>query len=331
MVSLTIIVSPFAKVEEALASTVRASSFKRANTPMLRVIRPRLRFIEPQLPSLVDQPPEGKHWIHEVKHDGYRSLVIVERGGARVYTRNGYDWTDRYPFVVRAATNLRCKSAIIDGEAIVQDGNGASDFEALRSAMRWQPQTIILYAFDLLHLDGKDLRHRPLSERRAKLQHLVGSDTESRIQFSEEVDGNGDALFKACAEQTLEGIVSKHALAPYRSGRSKTWLKTKCFTESTFLVIGTDRDPKTGALRALLAHNDGVGLNYAGAAFIALAGNERAQFFTVVDRLTTSWALFKSSRLTDVRWCHPKLTVVVKHLAGSKMLRHATVRGFAQP
>jgi DNA ligase D-like protein (predicted ligase) len=279
---------------------------------------------------LVDQPPEGKHWIHEVKHDGYRCIVIVERGGARVYTRNGYDWSERYPSIVRAATNLRCKSAIIDGEAIVQDGNGASDFESLRSAMRCQPHTIILYAFDLLHLDGRDLRQQTLMERRANLKALIGNEAENRIQFSEEFDGEGHALFQACAEQALEGIVSKHALAPYRSGRSKTWLKSKCFTESTFLVIGTDRDRKTGALRALLAHPDSEGLKYAGAAFIALAGDERAQFFTEVDRLTTSWALFKSSRLTDVRWCHPKLTVVVKHLAGSKTLRHATVRGFAQ-
>jgi bifunctional non-homologous end joining protein LigD len=134
---------------------------------------------------------------------------------------------------------------------------------------------------------------------------------------------------KPARRDRLKGIVSKHALAPYRSGRSKTWLKTKCFTESTFLVIGTDRDRKTGALRALLAPNDGAGLHYAGAALIALTGDERAQFFAEVDRLTTSWALFKSSRLTDVRWCHPKLTVVVKHLAGSK-IRHATVRGFAK-
>ena len=88
------------------------------------------------------------------------------------------------------------------------------------------------------------------------------------------------AFFKACAQHGLEGIVSKHALAPYRSGRTKTWLKTKCFTESTFVVIGTDRDRKTGALRALLAHNDGAGLNYAGAAFIALAGEERGQIFS---------------------------------------------------
>ena len=122
----------------------------------------RLRFIEPQLPSLVAQPPEGKHWIHEIKHDGYRCQVLVERGKARVFTRNGYDWSDRYLSIVRAAAKLRRQSAIIDGEAIVQDGIGASDFEALHSAMRRQPHSIILYSFDLLHLDGKDLRHQAL-------------------------------------------------------------------------------------------------------------------------------------------------------------------------
>ena len=290
----------------------------------------RLRFIEPQLASPVDQPPEGKHWIHEIKHDGYRSQVLFDRGQVRVFSRNGHDWTDRYPSIVRAAARLHCQSAIIDGEAIVQNGNGASDFESLQSAIRVRPHSIILYAFDLLHLDGKDLRQETLSERRAELKHLVGSDADSRIQFSDEFDGDGAALFKACAEKELEGIVSKHSLAPYRSGRSKTWLKTKCFTQSTFVVIGTDRDRKTGALRALLAHKDSAGLSYAGAAFIALAGNERTRFFAELERLATSWAAFKSSRLMDVKWCHPKLTVEVKHLAGSKTLRHATVRNFAR-
>ena len=116
-------------------------------------------------------------------------------------------------------------------------------------------------------------------ERRASLKHLVGADDQSRIQFSDEFDGDGDALFKACAEQELEGIVSKLALAPYRSGRSRTWLNSKCFTQSAFVVIGTDRDRKTGALRALLAHKDSAGLSYAGAAFITLGGAERAEFF----------------------------------------------------
>ena len=140
--------------------------------------------------------------------------------------------------------------------------------------------------------------------------------------------GMAIACSKPVLKRELEGIVSKHALAPYRSGRSKTWLKTKCFTQSTFVVIGTDRDRKTGALRALLAHKDGAGLSYAGAAFIALAGAEHVEFFAELERLATSWAAFKSSRLMDVKWCNPKLVVEVKHLAGSKMLRQ--VRGLAQ-
>src|SRR4029077_12609434 len=97
------------------------------------------RFIEPQLASSVEKPPVGKHWIHEIKHDGYRSQVVIERGQVRVYSRNGYDWSDRYHGLVRAAACLRCKSAIIDGEAIVQDGDGRSDFESLQSAIRVRP------------------------------------------------------------------------------------------------------------------------------------------------------------------------------------------------
>jgi bifunctional non-homologous end joining protein LigD len=321
------------RVTRLLIKTPLTISRSRSDTPykapMFRVTT-RLRFIKPQLASSVEQPPEGKHWIHEVKHDGYRCQVLLQQGQGRVFTRNGHDWTDRFPSIVRAAANLRCQSAILDGEAIVQNGDGASDFEALSSAMRRQPQSVMLYAFDLLYLDGNDLRQQTLMERRASLKHLVGADAESRIQFSDEFDGNGDSLFNACAEQGLEGIVSKHSLAPYRSGRSRTWLKTKCFTESTFVVIGTDRDRKTGALRALLSHKDSGGLNYAGAAFIALAGEERTRFFAELERLTTSWGLFKASRMTDVKWCHPRLAVEVKHLAGSKRLRHATVTRIVQ-
>ena len=286
----------------------------------------RLKFIEPQLASPVDQPPEGKHWIHEIKHDGYRCQVLLERGQARVFTRNGYDWSDRYPSIVRAAANLPASRPSLMVRPLSRTATAFLTSRHSAPPCGGVPHSIILYAFDLMHLNGKDLRQQPLLERRAILKALMGSDEESRIQFSEEFDGDGAALFKACAQHGLEGIVSKHALAPYRSGRSKTWLKTKCFTESTFVVVGTDRDRKTGALRALLAHNDSAGLNYAGAAFIALAGDERTGFFAELERLTTSWAAFKSSRMADVKWCQPKLTVGVKHLAGSKTLRHATVK-----
>jgi hypothetical protein len=137
--------------------------------------RTRLRFIEPQLASSVDKPPEGKHWIHEIKHDGYRCQVLLERGQARVFTRNGYDWSDRYPSIVRAAAKVRCQSAIIDGEAIVQNGDGASDFEALSSAMRRQPHSIILYGFDLLHLDGKPLFRQCCSRLSLESSSITGT------------------------------------------------------------------------------------------------------------------------------------------------------------
>jgi bifunctional non-homologous end joining protein LigD len=289
-----------------------------------------LRFIEPQLASPVDQPPEGKNWIHEIKYDGYRTQVLLERGHARVFTRNGYDWSDRYPAISRAASHLPCQSAIIDGEAILPKGDSASDFEAFQSAIHDNPHSIILYAFDLMHVDGTDLRRESLAVRRSILKALIGRDEESSIQFSEEFVGEGAVLFKACAEHGLEGIISKQALAPYRSGRTKTWLKTKCFTESMFVVVGTDRDRNTGSLRALLAHPDSDGLIYAGAAFIALGDDDRTEFLAEVERLTSAWAAFKSLRRNDVNWCEPKLTVRVKHLAGSKTLRHATVRGLAQ-
>ena len=111
---------------------------------------------------------------------------------------------------------------------------------------------------------------------------------------------------------------------------AKTWLTTRCFTESTFVVIGIDRDRKTGAPRALLAQPESDGLNYAGAAFIALSDDARREFLAEVERLTTAWAAFKSSRLTDVKWCEPQLKVRVKHLAGSKILRHATLRALVR-
>ena len=144
------------------------------------------RFIPPQLATSVDQPPEGANWIHEIKHDGYRCQVLLEAGRARVLTRTGLDWSEHFPAIVNAAVKLDCQSAIIDGEAIIQDENGISDFEALRSALWRCPHAIILYAFDLMHLNGRDLRQEPLLERRWLLQGLLGKDDESRIQFSEE-------------------------------------------------------------------------------------------------------------------------------------------------
>ena len=210
-----------------------------------------LEFINPQLVTAADHPPPRAGWIHEVKHDGYRTLLIIERYKARAYTRNGFDWTERYLGIMKAAAKLDCRSAIIDGEVIVQNERGVSDFDALKSAISWRPQSLILCAFDLLHLNGADIRDRSLLERRAKLKELLPN--EHPFLFSEEFTGDAAAFFRACADHQLEGIVSKLASSKYRSGRSKTWLKTKCFAESSFVIIGTARDRKTKAPLALLA------------------------------------------------------------------------------
>ena len=172
------------------------------------------------------------------------------------YTRNGFDWSERYPGIVSAAGELRCRAAILDGEVIVQDERGVSDFEALSAAIRWLPHTLRFYAFDILHLNGEDLRDQPLLDRRTKLKGLLGRDRTSPLQFSDEFTGDSAAFFRACTKHGLEGVVSKLASSRYRSGRSKTWLKSKCFTESDLVIIGTDRDRKTGATRALLANAD---------------------------------------------------------------------------
>lgn len=174
-----------------------------------------LRFIQPMLPTLVEVAPTGDNWIHEIKYDGYRTQVHIEGGTARALTRTGIDWSGTYKQVVEAAKGL-ADSAIIDREVIVLNDAGASDFHALRSAMRWNPGKFIFVAFDLLHINGDDLRRLPLIERRAMLAEL--------IQFSHHVCG-GAEFYAAVDRLGLEGMVSKRPDSVYRSGKTETWLK----------------------------------------------------------------------------------------------------------
>src|SRR5262245_1825760 len=185
-------------------------------------------FIKPELPTLVPEPPTGEGWIHEIKYDGYRTLIVIDRGQVRVFTRNGFDWTKAYRRPVEASAKLACETALMDGEMVVQDENGISDFDALRSAIHKAPHRLVFYAFDLLHINGQDLRGRPLMERREMLMELIRPDKRSPIQFSDHFEGEGAAFFKAAAELGLEGIVSKRSASRYRSppargSRPRTW------------------------------------------------------------------------------------------------------------
>jgi bifunctional non-homologous end joining protein LigD len=226
-----------------------------------------LGFIKLEIPTTVPEPPTGAGWIHEIKHDGYRTLIVIDQGKIRAYSRPGRDWTGPYRRVVDACAKLPCHAALIDGEIIVQDENGISDFDALRSAVHKAPHRIVFFAFDLLHLDGQDLRRTPLIERRAALRKLIEPDPRSPIHFSDHVDCDGAKFFKAAAELGLEGIVSKRVQSLYRGGPSRSWLKTKNMVEGEFILLGTEVDD-SGIPWALLAADRDGQLKFAGPAIL---------------------------------------------------------------
>ena len=187
--------------------------------------QPPLGFIEPCIPTRADTPPVGPNWIHEIKHDGYRLIVRKKDGRVRLFTRRGFDWTDRFPLIRDAVAGLRSNALVIDGEAVYCDRDGVANFEKLQSqALNGR---VFLYAFDLLERGGVDLRPQPLEERRGNLQYLLRKVTGGGIQFNEHIDGDGATIFKHACKLGLEGIVSKHREHPYRSGPSKVWLKIK--------------------------------------------------------------------------------------------------------
>jgi bifunctional non-homologous end joining protein LigD len=180
--------------------------------------------IELCIPTRVSKPPVGPQWIHEIEHDGYRMIARKRDGRVRLFTRNGFDWTERYPLIGKAVAALRAASATIDGEAVWCDGAGLAIFDKLHS--RAYDGEVILYAFDLLELDGEDWRPRPLEARKAKLERLLAR-AATGVRFSDHLDGDGWAIFAQACRLGTEGIVSKHREHPYRSGPSKSWLKIK--------------------------------------------------------------------------------------------------------
>jgi bifunctional non-homologous end joining protein LigD len=181
-------------------------------------------FIEPCFPSPADRPPSSPDWIHEIKHDGYRLMARRDPIGIRLLTRNGHDWRSRYPLIVEAVDRLKVRSCLIDGEAVACDENGLAVFERLR--LRPSGKHVFLYAFDLLELDGQDLRPEPLETRKATLASLLRRSPPG-LRLNEHLAHDGELIFRHACKMGLEGIVSKRLGSRYRSGRSKDWLKFK--------------------------------------------------------------------------------------------------------
>lgn len=196
-----------------------------------------LAFIDFQSPTLVERPPTDADWLHEIKYDGYRTELIIESGQARAFTRRGYDWSHRYKRIVETAANLPVESAILDGEAVVLGKTGLPDFQALeRELGNPNSPKLIFFAFDVLHLNGRDLRRQPLIERKAALQSLL-QETAPTLTYAEHLELGGNDVFDHACRMGLEGIVSKRADSPYRSGIQATWLKVKCIKSDAFPIV----------------------------------------------------------------------------------------------
>jgi len=224
-------------------------------------------FVAPQLATLVDAPPPGGDWLHEIKYDGYRAVSALAGERVKIYTRNGLDWTDRFAPLVNPLSRLPCEAALLDGEIAIADKEGHTNFSALQIALKEKRGGFGYYLFDLLHLDGEDLRGKPLIERKRRLRELLDeAAAQWPLFYSDHLEGEGASAFGHACDLKLEGIVSKLANGPYRSGRTKSWLKSKCGMEQELVIIGwTPSDKPKRPFRSLLvAVNEEGALRYAG-------------------------------------------------------------------
>jgi bifunctional non-homologous end joining protein LigD len=192
-------------------------------------------FIEPALASSITRVPSGTRWLHEIKFDGYRVQVHLANESLRVFTRRGHDWTNRFKKIADDAWHIDAGSAIIDGEVVVPAADGTTDFSVLQKELKGRSTKIVMVAFDVLYLNGYDLRKLPLFERKALLKKLV---TGTAIQFSESFEIEGQEIYKHACKTGLEGVVSKVRDSKYPTGRSNHWVKKTCAQRETLTIAG---------------------------------------------------------------------------------------------
>ncbi|HVX60486.1 MAG TPA: DNA ligase D, partial [Pirellulales bacterium] len=294
---------------------------------------------ELQLASLSDGPPEGDRWLHEIKFDGYRLLCRLSRGRARFITRGRQDWTDRFPGLSKAAAGLDVKSAVLDGEAVALLPNGVSSFQTLQNAFRGESAApIVYYAFDLLYLDGRDLRTMPLEERKERLAALLKDvDPEGALRYSEHISGQGPEFFRQACERGLEGMISTRRDRPYQGGRGVDWIKTKCVQHAEF-VIGGFTEPagsRAGFGSLLLGyHDNGGALVYAGRVGTGFNARVLHDLRRRLDALEQRRSPFKDAARRSIRahWVSPQLVAQVEfaNWTNDGLLRQPSFQGLRE-
>jgi bifunctional non-homologous end joining protein LigD len=295
--------------------------------------------IEPQLATLVEEVPQGDEWIHEIKYDGYRALCEIRDGEARLITRHGKDWTDRFAPVAREAGKLPASQAILDGEVVVLEPDGTTSFQSLQNALAENRQDDLVYfAFDLLYLDGYDLRRSPLLARKQALDGLLAGRA-GAIRMGDHVEADGEGFYRQACTFALEGIVCKRADLPYHSGRNKDWLKVKCLKRQEFAIVGfTDPEKsRVGFGALLLAVNDDKGeLVFAGKVGTGFNDRTLRELRARMNKLEVDKPAFKSPpRGAEARrshWLKPQLVGEVAFTEWTRegILRHPTFQGLRE-
>jgi bifunctional non-homologous end joining protein LigD len=192
-------------------------------------------FVEPALATSIEKVPSGARWIHEIKFDGYRVQVHLSNEAIKIFTRRGNDWTKRFRKVAHDAWRIKAASAVIDGEIVVPAADGSTDFSVLQNELKGSSKTIVLVAFDLLYLNGRDIRKEPLVRRKAELMKIIGG---TDVQFSESFEIEGREMFEHACKLGLEGVVSKVRDSAYASGRGNSWVKKTCAQRETLTIAG---------------------------------------------------------------------------------------------
>lgn len=289
--------------------------------------------ISPELATLVEHPPEGNEWLHEIKFDGYRLISIISGNKINLYTRNQHDWTYKFPELVKGFSQLDIKSAILDGEIVALNKDKKSDFQLLQNHIKEQKtSSLIYYSFDLLYYNGFNLTSLPLHERKAILKTLL-SQAKSKIQYSDHLVGNGKQFFNEACHVGLEGVVSKKSSSKYVQARTRDWQKSKCMQRQEFIVIGFTKPkgsrPYFGSL--LLAVNENKQLRYSGNVGTGFDTYSLQEMFSLLNKYktTTMPIAIKPKGIPNITWVDPTIVVEVEFTEWTRegLLRHPSFKG----